>query len=50
MADERRALREQEEALERENEEAQRLEDEANKTKMMGDAAEEMRKDIALAA
>ncbi|KAL3953684.1 hypothetical protein ACCO45_011640 [Purpureocillium lilacinum] len=50
MADERRALREQEEALERENEEAQRLEDEANKTKMMEDAAEEMRKDIALAA
>ncbi|POR32153.1 Histone-lysine N-methyltransferase, H3 lysine-36 specific [Tolypocladium paradoxum] len=50
MTDEQRAFREQEEDLMRENEEAQRLEDEANVTKMMGDAAEEMRKDIALAA
>lgn len=50
MTDEQRALREQEEDLMRENEEAQRLEDEANETKMMEDTAEEMRKDIALAA
>ncbi|KHO00757.1 histone H3 lysine 36 (K36) methyltransferase [Metarhizium album ARSEF 1941] len=47
---EQRALKEQEEALMRENEEAQRLEDEANMSKNMGEKAEEMRKDIVLAA
>lgn len=45
-----RAFREQEEALVRENEEAQRLEDEANKSKMLEDAAEALRNDISLAA
>lgn len=38
MTDVQRAFREQEEALVRENEEAQRLEDEANKCKMLQDA------------
>ncbi|EFZ00916.1 histone H3 lysine 36 (K36) methyltransferase [Metarhizium robertsii ARSEF 23] len=47
---EQRAFKEQEEALMRENEEAQRLEDEANKTKDMEEKAEEIRKDIVLAA
>ena len=44
--EEQRALREQEEALMRENEEAQRLEDEANHTKHMEEAADEMQKGI----
>ncbi|KFA67473.1 hypothetical protein S40285_00138 [Stachybotrys chlorohalonatus IBT 40285] len=44
---ERQALREQEEALERENEEAQRLEDEANKTKRLEVAAAEAQSDLA---
>ncbi|PHH86398.1 hypothetical protein CDD83_10304 [Cordyceps sp. RAO-2017] len=50
MTEAQRAFREQEEALMRENEEAQRLEDEANKSKMMeGAVADEMRKNIPLA-
>ena len=49
MSDEQRALQEQEEALMRENEEAQRLEDEANKTKHMEEAAEAMQKEMAAA-
>jgi [histone H3]-lysine36 N-trimethyltransferase len=43
----RQALREQEEALMRENEEAERLEHEANMTKSMETAAEEMKHEIA---
>lgn len=50
MTDVQRAFREQEEALVRENEEAQRLEDEANKSKMLDVAVEALRKDISLAA
>ena len=49
VAEEQRALREQEEALMRENEEAQRLEDEANHTKAMEEAIPQMEKDIAAA-
>ncbi|KJZ72833.1 Histone-lysine N-methyltransferase, H3 lysine-36 specific [Hirsutella minnesotensis 3608] len=49
MVDVQQALREQEEALMRENEEAQRLEDEAEKIKLMEDGAEELRKNIPLA-
>lgn len=50
QTEEQKALQEQEEALMRENEEAQRLEDEANTTKDLEGKADEMRKDIALAA
>lgn len=47
--EEKKALREQEEALMRENEEAQRLEDEANRTQALETAAEEMKQDISAA-
>jgi [histone H3]-lysine36 N-trimethyltransferase len=50
MTPEKQALREQEEALERENEEAQRLEDEANETKAMEEKADELQREQAEAA
>ena len=43
---EQQFFREQEEALMRENEEAQRLEDEANETKHLEEAAQTAQKDI----
>lgn len=48
-AEEKQALREQEEALVRENEESQRLEDEANRTQAMETAVDEMKQDISAA-
>jgi histone-lysine N-methyltransferase SETD2 len=44
--EQQRALKEQEEALVRENEEAQRLEDEAAKTKKLESSADEMQREI----